>query len=202
MQPFTFPNHLFGMPTSADVTVLLAQADQGDAAARDRLFGLVYDELRWIAHRHLQHEHRSHTLSTTALVHEAYVKLADTPGLPSKSRAYFFGAAARAMRQILVDYARRRRAKKRGGDVEKVSLDAEEIAIAACANDLIELDDALTRLAAFDERAAQVVEYRFFGGLTIEQTGQALGLSERTIKRTWRSARSWLYMQLNPGSAA
>lgn len=202
MQLPPFPTYLSDMPLSADVTVLLAQADQGDAAACDRLFGLVYDELRRMAHNHLQHEHRSHTLRTTALVHEAYVKLADTPGLPSKSRAYFFGAAARAMRQILVDYARKRGAKKRGGDVEKVSLDAEEIAIATCASQLIELDDALNRLAAFDARAAQVVEYRFFGGLTVEQTAEALGLSERTIKRTWRSARSWLYTQLHPAQAS
>lgn len=179
------------------ITALLLNADQQDRAVLDELFPLVYDELRWMAHRHLRGEYGGRTMNTTALVHEAYVKMAGQENLPLQSRAYFFGSAARAMRQILVDYARRRNAQKRGGDAEQISLDGQEIAVDACAAELLELNDALEKLGQLDERLAKVVECRFFGGLTVEETAEVLATSPRTIKRDWRRARAWLYREMH-----
>jgi RNA polymerase sigma factor (TIGR02999 family) len=162
----------------------------------DELLPLVYDELRRIAHRQLAREHRQRTLSTTGLVHEAYLKLVDQTRVTARDRAYFFAAAARAMRQVLVDAARRRGRVKRGsGDVP---LDLEDFQVAAddFAAELRDLDEALERLAVLFPRQARVVECRFFGGLSVEETAEALTLAPRTVKRDWSLARAWLYREL------
>lgn len=176
------------------VTRLISDADAGDDAARSSLFDAVYDELRRIAHGHLS-RHQA-TLCTTALVHEAYIKLIDRDAPELKNRAYFFASAARAMRQILVDYARHRTAQKRGGKDSPISLEGVEVAAETCADEILALDEALTRLAAFDARLAQVVECRFFGGLSVGETSAVMETSERTVKRDWRRARAWLYREM------
>lgn len=185
------------MDRPGDITLLLQQANEGDRAALDRLFPLIYDELHRMAHRQMQGEHGARTIGTTALVHEAYLKLAGAKDLPGASRAHFFGASARAMRQILVDYARRRTAAKRGGDMERVRLEEQEVAIDACAESLLDLDAALTRLAVLSQRLSRVIECRFFGGLSVEETAEVLQSSPRTVKREWRKARAWLYEELH-----
>jgi len=185
------------MSRPGDITLLLQQASQGDRAALDRLFPLIYDELHRMAHRQMQGEHGERTIGTTALVHEAYLKLAGGSNLPAASRGHFFGASARAMRQILVDYARRRKATKRGGDVERVHLEDQEVSVDSCADSLLDLEAALTRLAALSERLSRVIECRFFGGLSVEETAEVLQSSPRTVKREWRKARAWLYQELH-----
>ena len=185
------------MTPPGDITLLLQQANQGDRSALDRLFPLIYDELHEMAHRQMRGEHGARTIGTTALVHEAYLKLAGGKRLPAASRAHFFGASARAMRQILVDYARRRTAAKRGGEAEQVNLEDQELTVDACAESLIDLDAALTRLAALSARLSQVIECRFFGGLSVEETAEVLQSSPRTVKREWRKARAWLYQELH-----
>lgn len=162
----------------------------------DRLLPLVYDELRGMAHGYLLRERRGHTLSTTALVHEAYLKLVDSTRAPVESRAYFFGAAARAMRQILVDRARHRMREKRGGGQRPVTLEEQHLLADHFAADLLDLDDALHRLAEIEPRAARVVECRFFGGLTVKETSEVLDVSSRTVKRDWIMAKAWLYRAL------
>lgn len=187
---------LHPMPPS-DVTEALAALRNGDVEARDRLVRAVYDELREIARAHLRHERDDHTLVTTELVHEAYEKvLGDTPSASYSGRGHFFGAAARAMRQILVDHARRRNREKRGGGVQPVALSAIGDVAAEAPVDVVDLDAALDRLAELDERQARVVECRYFGGLSIEETAEALGISTATVKREWRMARAWLYAAL------
>ena len=192
------------MDRTGEVTLLLHQAHAGDDGALDRLFPMIYDELHRMAHRHLQREYSARTLRTTDLVHEAYLKLVAPERLDFDSRAHFFGASARAMRQILIDYARQRKTAKRGGGAQKVSLDNEplhlngpELSVDACADSLLELDMALERLAQLNERLSQIVEYRFFGGLTAEETATVMNLSVRTVKRDWRKARAWLYQALH-----
>jgi RNA polymerase sigma factor (TIGR02999 family) len=172
---------------------LLETADKAIPGNLDRLFPLVYDELRVLAHRQLGSERPDHTLRTTALVHEAYLRLVDDTRATRKGRAYFFAAAARAMRQILVDHARRRNAAKRGGGAENLSLDHGDIAVDRFAHELIDLDRALHELAKLNPRHAQVVECRFFGGLDVDETAEALGVSARTVKYDWALARAWLY---------
>lgn len=162
----------------------------------DRLLPLVYDELRGMAHGYLLRERRGHTLSTTALVHEAYLKLVDRTRTPIESRAYFFGAAARAMRQVLVDRARHRMRQKRGGGQRPVTLEERHLLADHFAADLLDLDEALRRLAEIEPRAARVVECRFFGGLTVEETAEVLDVSSRTVKRDWIMAKAWLYREL------
>jgi RNA polymerase sigma factor (TIGR02999 family) len=184
------------MSAQAGITELLLAYHGGEQEAYDRLFPLVYEHLRAVAHAQLRRERGGHTLSTTALVHEAYLKLADVARLDVRDRAHFLGVAARAMRQVLVSYARRHRAEKRGGGLEPVDLDAAELAVEERAEVLIALDDALTRLAAMSPRLAQVVECRFFGGLTEEETAQVLGVAERTVRRDWVKARGWLHAEL------
>jgi RNA polymerase sigma factor (TIGR02999 family) len=179
-----------------DITGLLQAANRGDSEALDRLTPLVYDELRWLAHRQLQREHGPRTLSTTALVHEAYLKLVDAPELPADNRRHFFGAAARAMRQIMIAEARRRDATKRGGGIACVTLDAEQLSIDDISVELLALDQALSRMEAVDERLARVVECRFFGGLSLEETADVTLTSVRTVKRDWRLARAWLQSEL------
>lgn len=180
-----------------DVTALLHDL-RGDANAVDALMPVVYEELRGIARRQLRHERPGHTLSTTALVHEAYVRLVDQTRVEWQDRAHFFAVAARAMRRILVDHARRRTAQKRGGNQQPIPLDEAQLAMDAQADLLLSLDEALDRLAAFSERLAQVVELRFFGGMTEEETAEALGLSARTVRRDWVKAKAWLFKELYP----
>ena len=182
-------------PSAATVTVLLEQAHAGDPTALDRVFPLVYDQLHQLAHRHRFHWRGDYTLNTTGLVHEAYLKLVDYD-LDWEGRSHFLAVAARAIRQILLDYAKHRRAKKRGGDAPKVSLDEAFGLSDQQADELVDLDEALARLAAFSPRQSQVVECRFFGGLTIDETAMALGLSVATVNRDWRLAQAWLYREL------
>jgi len=179
-----------------DITGLLAAWRAGDAEAFDRLFPLVYDELRRVAHRQLGRERPDHTLGTTALVHEAYLKLVDQTRAQLTDRAHFFAVAARAMRRILVDYARRHRAAKRGGAQAPVSLDDTMLLADQRADTLVALDEALTRLAEVEERLSRVVECRFFGGLTEEETAETLAVTARTVRRDWVKAKGWLYQAM------
>lgn len=182
------------------ITQLLVELREAPQDLMERLFPLLYDELRQLAHLHLRKQRANPTLNTTALIHEAYLRLIEPDRVDIKDRGHFFGVAARAMRFVVIDHARRRGAQKRGGGVRHQPLDKVEITVDAQAADLIALDEALTRLAALNERLSQVVEYRFFGGLSIEETAAVLGVSERTVKRDWKKARLWLYrdMQTEP----
>jgi RNA polymerase sigma factor (TIGR02999 family) len=183
------------------VTELLLQLRHGHAGAMDRLFPLVYEELRHIAHRALMGERTGHTLGTTGLVHEAYLRLVDQTRIEYRDRGHFYGIAARAMRQILVDYARRHRAAKRGGGAQRVLvLDENVLALEDRAEVLVALDEALTVLAALEPRLVQVVECRFFAGLTEEETAEVVGVTARTVRRDWLKAKGWLYHQLTAES--
>jgi RNA polymerase sigma factor (TIGR02999 family) len=183
--------------TSTAITDFLLEARGGDRQTMDRLFRSVYDELRRIAHHALRAERSEHTLGTTGLVHEAYFKLVDQSRVEWRDRAHFFGVASRAMRQILVDYARRRGAVKRGGRVQVVALEEGAVPAEERADALLALDEALTRLAAHDATLVQVVECRFFAGLSEEETAEATGASLRTVQRQWRRAKAWLYQELS-----
>ena len=182
------------MPASQNVTQLLLAWERGDEAARDELIPLVYDALRRIARYHLRGERAGHTLQTTALINEAYLKLVEQ-SVPWQSREHFFGIAARLMRQILVDYARARQRLKRGGDRQQISITAAEGEQGQAA-DLLVLNDALETLAEVDAQRSQIVELRFFGGLTIEETARVMGISTASVERGWRSARAWLQTEL------
>lgn len=183
------------------VAELLQVFEGGDRDALDRLLPLVYDELRRIAHRELQRERRDHTLSTTEVVHEAYLKLAEHQRVSSGEQVRFLAVAATAVRRALVEHARRRDAAKRGGGKRPVTLDEEAVAVAADSDDLLALDEALTRLAVLDDRLARVVECRYFGGLTEEETAAALGVTARTVRRDWVKARGWLFRELHGDDA-
>jgi RNA polymerase sigma factor (TIGR02999 family) len=173
---------------------MLCEARGGDRAAFDRLLPLVYDELRRLAQARLRAERPDHTLQATALAHEVYLKLIDQSRVAWRDRAHFFAIAARAIRRILVDHARTRHREKRGGGARKLSLDeALTVPAAAPDTDLLALDEALERLASVEPEKAAVVELRFFGGLTAEETAEALGISLSTVERYWRYARAWLY---------
>ena len=189
--------------TRTRVTQLLTDPPAGDAAAVDELFALLYNELREIAHRQRRRWQGDDTLQTTALVHEAFLKLVDQDRIAAESRAHFFGVAARAMRHILCNYARDQRAQKRGGGVAHVVLH-EASAAAGSSNVppepmgvLVALDEALRRLERVDPRQSKVVECRFFGGLTIEETAGALDVSPRTVKRDWAMAQAWLHREMS-----
>lgn len=188
-------------PTT-DVTEALDALRAGDEAASGRLLRAVYDELRRLARAQRRAERPDHTLNTTGLVHEAYLKLLGPAHRTYDHRAHFFAAASRAMRQVLVDYARARRRDKRGGGQAPLALDAlpepadPDALTDARAAEILDLDAALDRLARLDPRQARVVECRYFGGLSVEETAEALGVSEPTVKREWRSARAWLYAAL------
>jgi RNA polymerase sigma factor (TIGR02999 family) len=184
------------MEASRQITALIADTQAGDPGAWDRLLPHVYDELRRIAHAQLRQQRPGHTLNTTALVHEAWFKLADHDQLSSLQRAHFFGIASRAMRQVLIDYARRYASAKRGGGWKRVPLDQAEISIQERADMLVALDDALCRLSLLNERLARVVECRFFGGMTETETATALGITDRTVRRDWTKARLWLYGEM------
>jgi RNA polymerase sigma-70 factor, ECF subfamily len=180
----------------ATTTDLIQTAEAGDDNALNQLVPLVYDELRILAHRRLAGEQRQDSLQTTALVHEVYLKLVDDTRVTERGRAYFFAAVSRAMRQILVDRARRRLAIKRGEGAELVSLDEDQAAVDAYAAELVDLDDALKRLADRSPRNARVVELRYFAGLSVEQTAEVLEVSPRTVKSDWAMARAWLFNEL------
>jgi RNA polymerase sigma-70 factor (ECF subfamily) len=180
-----------------DITSLLAQWRNGDKQALDALVPLVYDELHRIAHAHLRGERIDHPLQTTALVHEAYVRLVDITRLTFDSRTHFFAMAARLMRQVLVDHARRERAVKRGGGVTIRSLDGVDAAVSENMVDVLALDAALHDLEALDSRLCRVVELKYFAGLTIDETAAALELSPVTIERDWAMAKAWLYKRLS-----
>jgi len=189
------------MPVSENVTQLLLAWGQGDEAARDKLIPLVYETLRRIARHHLRSERAGHTLETTALINEAYLKLVEQ-SVSWQSRAHFYGIAARLMRELLVDYARARQRLKRGGDRQQISLTAAAEIAEARAVDLLALDEALATLAKVDPHRSQIVELRFFGGLTIEETAQVMGISTPTVERGWRAARAWLQTELNPSMSS
>jgi RNA polymerase sigma factor (TIGR02999 family) len=179
--------------TSSPVTQLLVRWREGDREALEALMPLVYDELRRLAHHYLRQERSDHTLQSTALVHEAYLRLAGQNPPQWQNRAHFFGIAAHIMRQILVEYARGRGAAKRGGSACRVTLD-ESIAVPQQMDvDVVELDRALTGLAELDPQQSRIVELRFFAGLTIEDTSEVLGISPATVKRDWVTARAWLF---------
>ncbi len=183
------------MTCSQPITDLLLDVRAGDPGADDRLYAAVYEELRRIAHRQLQGERPGHTLGTTGLVHETYLRLADLERLEWQDRGHFFRAAAGAMRRILVDHARKHRAARRGGGLPTGFLD--DNAPAAERSDLLlGLDEALDRLSGLSQRMSRVVECRFFGGLTEEETALALGVTSRTVQRDWAKARAWLYLEL------
>ena len=183
------------------VTELLLRADAGEADAVERMFPLIYDELRRLAHRYLEHEPTGLTLTTTDLVHEAYLRLVDQTRVRVSGRAHFMAIAAIAMRRVLVDHARSHHALKRGGALRRVPLDAAELTTDERAELLVALDDALGRLRALDPRQARVVECRFFGGMTEEETAEALGIGLRTAKRDWAKAKSWLYGEIYPDAS-
>lgn len=180
-----------------DVTELLRAWGNGDLGARDRLLALVYDELRRRAAARLRRERRGHTLQPTELVHEAYLRLIDQNRAVWQNRAQFFGLASQMMRRILVDRARAHRMAKRSGRWARVTLDEAVVATRPTDVDVLDLDAALTRLAAFDERKSQVAELRFFGGLSLEETGEVLGVSLATVERDWQAGRAWLFKTLS-----
>ncbi len=181
---------------SQQITHLLLAWGQGDQAALEALMPLVYDELRKVAARHLRGQREGHTLQTTALVNEAYLRLIDASQVQWQNRAHFFAVAANFMRRILVDFARSRNYQKRGGGAQPVELDEAMILAPEHSADLLALDEALTRLQALNERQAQVVELRYFGGLSEEETAEALKVSVRTVRRDWNFARVWLHREL------
>jgi RNA polymerase sigma factor (TIGR02999 family) len=182
---------------STDVTTLLIDWSNGDRSALDRLMPLVYDQLRRMAARYMHQENPGHTLQSTALVHEAYFKLIDQDRVQWRNRAQFFGVAAQMIRRILVDHARTAKAQKRGGPAQKLSLDEAMDAPEMRELDLIALDDALVTLAEIDPQQSRVIEMRFFAGLTVEETAEALDISPATVKRDWVTAKAWLFRELN-----
>jgi len=180
----------------SEVTHLLERLREEDREALDALLPLVYEELHRLAHLELRGEGPDITLRTTALVHEAYHKLVDNHAVDWQGRSHFFGVAARAMRQVVINRAKKRQAQKRGGDAPHLTLDEGRIAVDKQADRLVALDEALDRLAAVDERQSRVVECRFFGGMTIKETATALDVSPSTVKRDWRTAKVWLAREI------
>ena len=179
------------------LTQLLIAWGNGDKAALDSLMPIVYDELRRLARHHLRRERAGHTLQTTALVNQAYLRLVDQRKVQWQNRAHFFALSAQLMRRILLDHARRRHQAKRGGDAVRVSLDESAIVTGERDAQLIALDDALRRLEEVDERKSKVVELRFFGGLNIDETAEAMRISPATVRREWSMAKAWLYREIN-----
>lgn len=184
------------MPKSPEVTRLLIDWSNGRREARERLLPIVYEELRRMAQRQMRQERTGHTLQATALVHEAYLKLVDQRRVSWRNRAHFFGVAAKMMRRILVDHARSHATEKRGGDWERLSLDEAPLIAVDAVVDLVGLDGALDRLAVLDEQQAKVVELRYFGGLTIDETAEVLHISPATVSREWTVAKAWLFGEL------
>ena len=181
---------------SDQITFLLVDWSKGDRQALEQLMPLVYDELRRMAHNHLRRQPQDHTFQTTELIHEAYLKLAKNEAPNFQNRAHFFGVAAKAMRHILVDYARSKQSQKRGGLQDRVSLLDNTAVVNSRSADLVALDDSLKELESMDERKSRVVELKFFGGLSTEEIAEVLKVSEETVKRDWRFARNWLLSEL------
>jgi RNA polymerase sigma factor (TIGR02999 family) len=183
-------------PDREDVTILLAELTKGNKEAASKLIPMVYDELRRLAESYMRRERGDHTLQATALVHEAYLKLVEQRSVDWRSRAHFFGIAAQVMRRILVDHARGHLREKRGGELQEVPMDEALEFAPAQSLELIKLDEALARLTKLDPRQGKIVELRFFGGLTVEQTAELLGISPKTVKRDWSVAKAWLYSEV------
>ena len=183
-----------------DLPPLLRDWGEGDQQALDELIPIVYRELRRLAEHYLRQERPDHTLQPTALVHEAYLRLVDQRGVAWQNPAHFFGVAAQLMRRILVDYARRRRAAKRGAAAPKITLERVAAASEGRAEDVLALDEALSRLARLDPRQARIVELRYFSGLTVDDTAEILGISPATVKREWSVARAWLSREIRDGN--
>lgn len=183
---------------SHEITVLLADWNNGDTNALDQLMPLVYDELRQMARRNMRRESPNHSFQTTDLIHEAFLKLANQDEQSWQNRSHFFGVAAKAMRHILVDYARSKQSEKRGGGRQRVSLADDVAATSEPSTQLLALEDALKTLESLDPRKSQVVELKFFGGLTNEQMAEVLKVSPETVKRDWRFARNWLLREMDP----
>ena len=186
------------MEPANKVTELLVDWRNGNEAAFDSLFAVVYDELRRLASGYMRHERSDHTLQTTALVHEAYLKLVKQSDSPLQNRIHFFAVAAKVMRQILIDHARTRHYEKRGGAARRISLEEAAIVSDERAGELVALDEALTELATIDQRQSQIVEMRYFGGLTLAETAEFLKVSPDTVTRDWNMSKAWLYRRLNP----
>jgi len=184
------------MSESQEVTLLLSALTRGDDGAASKLIPVVYAELRRLAGSYMRRERVDHTLQATALVHEAYLKLIEQRSANWQNRAHFFGVAAQLMRRILIDHARGHSRQKRGGEQKKVSLDEAFVFSEKQADELLAVDDSLNRLAEIDPRQARVVELRFFGGLSVEEAAEVLGVSPKTIKRDWSVAKAWLYADL------
>jgi RNA polymerase sigma-70 factor (ECF subfamily) len=184
------------VPSSHDVTLMLQAWAAGDQSALETLTPLVEAELRRLAHHYLANERSGHTLQTTALINEAWIRLIDWKQVSWQNRAHFFGVSARLMRYILVDFARSRKQQKRGGAAQHVSLDEAAVVSADRSDDLVALDEALQALAKYDPRKCQIVELRFFGGLSVNETAEALRLSPITIIREWNKAKAWSYEEL------
>lgn len=185
------------MSSSQHITALLVRWREGDRVALDEMMPLVYKELRRLAHYYMRRQRQDHTLQTSALINEAYLRLIDHKNMRWQNRAHFFAVAAQAMRRILVDHARALGYDKRGGGAQKVELDEEAVVVKAKSVELIALDDALTDLAAVDARKGRIVELRYFGGLSVEETAEALGVSSATVMREWRAAKLWLRRALS-----
>lgn len=185
------------MSENAEITELLIKWNGGDREALDRLLPLVYRELHKIASRHMRRESAEHTLDTTSLVHEAYLKLIDQTRANWQNRSQFYGVSANIMRRILLDHARKRLRQKRGGGAFRISLDDGSIDVSdERAQELVALDEALTRLASEDPEKAKLVELRYFGGLSIEETAEVMGIGTATVIRHWRTAKAWLYKEI------
>ncbi|MDR8391774.1 sigma-70 family RNA polymerase sigma factor [Aliifodinibius sp. S!AR15-10] len=184
------------MKTKSEVTKLLIEVRQGSKEAYEQLFPIVYDELKRIAYSNLQQERNDITLTETALVHEVYLKMVDQTKVKAENRNHFMAIAARCMRQILVDHARKKKAEKRGGDQQDITFIDGLLKVHQQSMEVIDLDNKLKELSKIDERLAEVVTLRFFGQMTVYATAEALGVSERTVKRDWAKARGWLYKEL------
>lgn len=185
-----------------EITQLLLKWGKGDSAALDELVPIVYPELRRIARRYMGRENSQHTLQTSALINEAYLRLVDSTAVEWQDRAHFFAVAAQVMRHILIDHARRYRSGKRGGGATRITLDDAVISIEERADEFVALDAALEGLAKVDPRKSKIVELRFFGGLTVEETAEVMKLSAITVKREWRSAKAWLRREIGGDSGA
>jgi RNA polymerase sigma-70 factor, ECF subfamily len=184
-------------PAPKEVTQLLIAWSNGEEEALEKLVPLIYDELRRIARRYMRREPAGHTLQTTALVNESYLRLIEQKGMKWQNRAHFFAISAQLMRRILVSMARARHANKRGGEARQVSLDEALLVSEERAAELVALDEAMNELAALDPRRSRVVELRYFGGLSVEETAEVLNISPETVMRDWKRAKAWLYTELN-----
>ena len=189
-------------PSPQHVTQLLSAWSDGDEAARDKLMPLVYEELHRLAHRYMKRESPGHTLQTSALVNEAFVRLVDQKNVRWQNRAHFFGIAAQMMRRILVDYARSRNYAKRGGGAARISFDDALVVSTERSAEVVNVHEALERLAEFDSRKSQIVELRFFGGLSIDETAEVLSVSAGTVMRDWTLAKAWLRREISSDGSA